>query len=545
MKIALAQLNFILGDFEGNYRKISNAIGRAKSEKVHLICFSELAVCGYPPRDFLEFDDFIQRSNEIINRIIRLSENIAIVIGAPSINPVPEGKDLYNSLYFIQDQEIKYIQNKTLLPTYDIFDDYRYFEPNSSYEIVEFMGKRIALTICEDIWNIDNENPLYTVNPVEELWKFNPDLLINASASPFDYQHMEERLEVIQKNIKRYPIPIFYVNQVGAHTDLIFDGGSLVVSPNVHVFDRMKLFEEDFRTYELEEVMRGRKCPCPTFDPIEKIHDALLLGIKDYFKKSGFKRAILGLSGGIDSALTAVLAAKALGAENVLGVIMPSPYSSEHSVTDAISLAEKTGISYYTLSITDLYNQVNEQLRPLFDGKKADVTEENIQPRLRMIYLMAISNKLGYILLNTTNKSEMAVGYGTLYGDLAGGLSVLADVYKTQVFELSKYINREREIIPWNIITKPPSAELRPNQKDSDSLPPYEVLDSILYQYIELRLGPAEIIANGEDPTIVNRALKLVNVNEFKRYQTAPVLRVSPKAFGMGRRLPIVGRYLW
>ncbi len=545
MKIALAQLNFILGDFEGNYRKISNAIGRAKSEKVHLICFSELAVCGYPPRDFLEFDDFIQRSNEIINRIIRLSENIAIVIGAPSINPVPEGKDLYNSLYFIQDQEIKYIQNKTLLPTYDIFDDYRYFEPNSSYEIVEFMGKRIALTICEDIWNIDNENPLYTVNPVEELWKLNPDLIINASASPFDYQHMEERLEVIQKNIKRYPIPIFYVNQVGAHTDLIFDGGSLVVSPNVHVFDRMKLFEEDFKTYELEEVIQGHKCPCPAFDPIEKIHDALLLGIKDYFEKSGFKRAILGLSGGIDSALTAVLAAKALGAENVLGVIMPSPYSSEHSVTDAISLAEKTGISYYTLSITDLYNQVNEQLRPLFDGKKADVTEENIQPRLRMIYLMAISNKLGYILLNTTNKSEMAVGYGTLYGDLAGGLSVLADVYKTQVFELSKYINREREIIPWNIITKPPSAELRPNQKDSDSLPPYEVLDSILYQYIELRLGPAEIIANGEDPTIVNRALKLVNVNEFKRYQTAPVLRVSPKAFGMGRRLPIVGRYLW
>ncbi len=544
MKIALAQLNFILGDFEGNYGKISTSITQAIKDGVDLICFSELAVCGYPPRDFLEFDDFIARSNGIIERISKQTQQIAVIVGAPAINPVPEGKDLYNALYFIHEGEIKFIQYKTLLPTYDIFDDYRYFEPNRIFDIVRFKGKKIALTICEDIWNIDNDNPLYTINPVEELRTHKPDILINASGSPFDYQHMEERLEVIKGNIRNYPVPIFYVNQVGAHTDLIFDGGSLVVSPNTEVYDQFPLFEEDYRTYDLDEVIQGRECPCSTYDTIEVIHDALVLGIKDYFEKLGFKRAILGLSGGIDSALTAVLAARALGPDNVMGVLMPSGFSSSHSIPDAMDLIKNLGIRHHTIPIGKRFDDFIQDLSPLFQGRKQDVTEENIQPRIRMIYLMAISNKLGYILLNTTNKSEMAVGYGTLYGDLAGGLSVLGDVYKTQVFELCKYINRKEEIIPEHIITKPPSAELRPDQKDSDSLPPYDVLDPILFQYIELQKGPEEIMASGADPSTVRRALRLVNMNEFKRYQTAPVLRVSPKAFGIGRRLPIVGKYL-
>ncbi len=544
MKIGLAQLNFILGDFEGNYTKISDTIHRAIEDKLDLICFSELAVCGYPPRDFLEFSDFIERSDRIIKRISLLTEKIAVIVGAPAVNPVPEGKDLYNALFFIYEKEVKFIQHKTLLPTYDIFDDYRYFEPNKRFEIVRFKGKKIALTICEDIWNIDNENPLYTINPVEELWKQQPDLMINASASPFDYKHMDERLEVIKGNIKNYPMPVFYVNQIGAHTDIIFDGGSLVVSPDTRIYDHLPIFQEAYRSYSLADVVRGRTCPCPEYKHVELIYRALILGIRDYFQKLGFRRAILGLSGGVDSALTAVLAAEALGAENVLGVLMPSSYSSEHSITDSLALIKSTGIMHHTLPITTVYNEVLKALSPLFGDRPPDVTEENIQPRVRMIYLMALSNKLGYILLNTTNKSEMAVGYGTLYGDLAGGLSVLGDVYKTQVYELCKYINREREIIPQHILTKAPSAELRPGQKDSDTLPDYEVLDRILYQYIDERKGPNEIIAMGESKEIVEKTLRMCNINEFKRYQTAPVLRVSPKAFGIGRRLPIVGKYL-
>jgi len=544
MKISIAQINYHIGNFEGNYEKMAAAVARAKSDKADIVCFSELATCGYPPRDFLEFEDFIRLSEETIEKLKLLTEDIAIVVGAPSRNPVPEGKDLFNSAYFLFDKKTQYVQHKALLPTYDVFDEYRYFEPASEFGVVEFKGKKIALTVCEDIWNIANENPLYTVCPLDEMIKHKPDFIINTSASPFSYTQADERKEIIKANISRYKIPMFYVNHVGAQTEIIFDGGSVVISPNGNIYEELPYFIEAFQTYDLESVMQGGQTKEQNVPKMAKIHDALVLGIKDYFAKLGFKRAILGLSGGIDSAVTAVLAQRALGAENVRVLLMPSQFSSDHSVNDARQLAENLAIQYDVITIRELYASFMDKLNPIFEGMDFNVTEENIQARSRGILLMALSNKFGNILLNTSNKSEMAVGYGTLYGDLAGGISVIGDIYKMEVYALAKYMNKDSEVIPLNTITKPPSAELRPDQKDSDSLPDYEILDTILYQYIEQRKGPKEIIAMGYDETLVRRILRMVNINEFKRYQTAPVLRVSRKAFGMGRRMPIVGKYL-
>ena len=425
-----------------------------------------------------------------------------------------------------------------------MFDEYRYFEPASKFEIVNYKGKKIALSVCEDIWNIGNENPLYTICPLDEMMPMKPDFVINVSASPFTFTHAQNRIDVLKANVSKYKIPIFYVNHVGAQTELIFDGGSLVISPNGNIFDEMPYFEESFKIYKLEEVSEGKQSKEQEKEKIKLIHDALVLGIKDYFGKLGFTKAILGLSGGIDSAVTAVLAARALGEDNVRGLLMPSQYSSDHSVNDARQLAKNLGCQYDIIPIENIYQSFASTLEQQFLGTKADVAEENIQARARGMLLMAMSNKFGNILLNTSNKSEMAVGYGTLYGDMCGGLSVLGDLYKMEVFALAEYINKDGEVIPQNTISKPPSAELRPDQKDSDSLPPYEILDEILFQYIENRKGPAELIAMGHDEKLVKRILRMVNINEFKRYQTAPVLRVSTKAFGMGRRMPIVGKYL-
>lgn len=544
MKITIAQLNYHIGNFDGNLEKMLGAVKQAKAEGSDIICFGELATCGYPPRDFLDFDDFITHTLKSIEALREAANGIAIVVGSPTVNPVAAGKDLYNSAYFLADQKIQYVQHKTLLPTYDIFDEYRYFEPASQFDVVEYKGKRIALTVCEDIWDVSNDNPLYTINPLDQMIPKGVDLIINLSASPFDFEHAEERLNILRENVKRYGKAMFYVNHVGAQTEIIFDGGSVVISPDGNIYQEMEYFSESVQTFELDSVLKGGKESVQVKDKITLIHDALVTGVKDYFGKLGFKKAILGLSGGIDSAVTAVLAQRALGKENVRVLLMPSQFSSDHSVNDARALAENLGIQYDIIEIKDVYDAFLGKLSPIFKDAPFNVTEENIQARTRGTLLMALSNKYGNILLNTTNKSEMAVGYGTLYGDLAGGLSVIADVYKMDVYRLAAFINKEKEIIPINTITKPPSAELRPDQKDSDSLPDYEILDEILYQYIECVKGPDEIIDMGYDAKLVRRILRLVNINEFKRYQTAPVLRVSAKAFGVGRRMPIVGKYL-
>lgn len=550
MKIALAQINVHIGNFESNFNKIEQFIQDAKKLQADIILFPELSVCGYPPRDFLDFDDFVDKCYEVIDKIKPLTQDIAVVVGSPSRNPKIEGKDLFNSAFFIFEGEIKHIVNKALLPTYDIFDEYRYFEPATEFQNITFKGRKIALTVCEDLWNVGNDNPMYKACPMDVLIKdkVQPEVMLNISASPFDYEHAAGRITTLKANTAKYKIPVFYVNHCGAQTDLIFDGGSIVVNANSVVYDEMRYFEEQLSVYDLDEVIASAKTQnLDNVQPkikIELIYRALVTGIKNYFEKLGFKKAILGLSGGVDSALTAVLAADALGAENVWGLLMPSQYSTGHSVTDALDLAKNIGIKHDTIAIKNMYDQVVNELTPLFDNKPFDVTEENIQARLRGMTLMAMCNKHGYILLNTTNKSEAAVGYGTLYGDLCGGLAVLADVYKTEVYELVAYINREKEIIPQHIITKAPSAELRPGQKDQDTLPPYEILDKILYQYIELSQSPQDILALGFDEFTVRRTLKMVNNNEWKRFQFPPVLRVSPKAFGVGRRMPIEGKYL-
>ena len=544
MKITIAQLNYHVGDFSGNLEKMKNAVETAKKEGSDLICFAELATCGYPPRDFLNFADFINKAEECVQELAKCAIDIGILLGSPTRNPVPEGKDLYNSGYFLENGQISFIQHKALLPTYDVFDEYRYFQPADYFSTFMYKGVRIALTICEDMWNVGNENPLYTICPMDELMREKPDLMINLSASPFAYDHAPERIHVLQTNVLRYQLPLFYVNQVGAQTELIFDGGSLVFSENGKIFDELPFFETCIRTYSLDDVKANNENNEISKDKYPLIHDALILGLKDYFGKVGLSKAILGLSGGIDSAVTAVLATRALGKENVSVLLMPSEFSSDHSIEDARILAENLGISYTLFPINDLYNSWLKNLDPQFKGLPFGLAEENLQARIRGTLLMAFSNKFGPILLNTSNKSEMAVGYGTLYGDMCGGLSVIGDVYKTEVYELAAYINKDEVVIPINTLTKAPSAELRPNQKDADSLPDYAVLDKILYLYIEKNQGPNEIISAGFDAALVSRILRLVNINEFKRHQTAPVLRISPKAFGMGRRMPIEGKYL-
>jgi len=393
------------------------------------------------------------------------------------------------------------------------------------------------------LWNVQ-DNPLYTVNPMDVLMEQSPEIIINIAASPFDYRQAETRKDVLKRNAIRYKLPLFNVNHVGAQTELLFDGGSLVMNSKGDIVKELKYFEEDFAIVETTEVENMNPVKTEKPSEISLIHNALVMGVKNYFGKLGFKKAIIGLSGGIDSAVTAVIAAEALGNENVYNVMLPSRFSSDHSVNDAVKLAENLKTPYDIISIEKTFNALEETLKPYFKGLPFNIAEENLQARARGVILMGLSNKFGYILLNTSNKSEAAVGYGTLYGDMNGGLSVLGDVYKTKVFELARYINREKEIIPENIITKPPSAELRPDQKDSDSLPDYDILDVILYQYIEQRKGPKEIIEMGYDAALVQRILKMVNTNEYKRYQTPPILRVTPKAFGMGRRMPIVARYL-
>lgn len=546
MKIALAQYNFHIGHFQYNTSLIIEGVRKAREQGADLVVFSELAVCGYPTGDFLEFDGFIRQCQNALEKIAIHCEGIAAIVGAPTLNPNPKGKRLYNSAYFIQHGQVKQVYHKALLPDYDIFDEYRYFEPANSFSCVNFMGRKIALTVCEDIWNL-YENPLYLTDPMAELAKENPDLMINISASPFAWSRCLERKKMITGNARKYGLPLFYINQVGAHTELLFDGGSMVVNPAGEIIEEFTPFQEDLRIVSLDKALTrdGQKLEqqqAPE-QKMELILQALVMGIRDYFRKMGFQKAILGLSGGLDSALTLVLAAKALGSDNVRAVLMPGAFSSDHSVKDAEDLARNLGVAYDIIPIHEPVKAFENTLEPWFQDLPFGIAEENMQARARALILMALANKFGYVLLNTSNKSEAAVGYGTLYGDMCGGLAVIGDIYKTEVFELARYINCDQEIIPQNTILKPPSAELRPDQKDSDSLPEYDLLDQILYAYIENQKGLDELIRMGFDKALVERVLKLVNTNEYKRYQTPPVLRVSAKAFGPGRKMPIVAYY--
>jgi NAD+ synthase (glutamine-hydrolysing) len=551
MKIAIAQLNYHIGNFKKNTAKILEKIEEAKTNMVDLIIFSEMSVCGYPPQDLLEKKSFIDHCEEAVEDIVANTKNIGVIIGSPTINYHPKGKKLYNSALFIADGEIKYMQHKTLLPTYDIFDEYRYFEPNDKFNVVEYKGKKIAITICEDLWDeqpVSNQfakNQLYNVTPMEKLIEYKPDFIVNIAASPFSYSKIWGKKNIFIRNAKKYKLPIFNTNQVGAQTELIFDGGSLLVNPDGTIADELNFFAEDYRIYQLEDLKKGRlkKHINDDTNVVEKIHDALVLGVRDYFKKMNLTKATLGLSGGIDSAVALVIASRALGPENMRVLLLPSKYSSDHSIADATKLAENLGIRYDIINIQPVVESFELSLKPIFKGLQADITEENLQARARGTILMAMSNKFGHILINTSNKSESAVGYSTLYGDMAGGISILGDVYKSDVYKLAHYINREKEIIPNNSIIKPPSAELRPDQKDSDSLPEYEILDKILFEYIELQKTYDEIVANGWEKSLVERIINLVDSNEYKRYQAPPILRISSKAFGAGRRMPLVAKY--
>ncbi|HEY4286142.1 MAG TPA: NAD+ synthase [Puia sp.] len=611
MKIAMAQQNYHVGNFEENTRKILEGIREAKAAGADLVVFSELCVCGYPPRDFLEFEDFIAQCYAAVDRIREAADTIGVIVGGPAHNPVKEGKDLFNAAWLLYEKEIKGVAHKTCLPNYDVFDEYRYFEPAYEWNVIPFKGKKIALTICEDSWNL-GDNPLYRVCPMDQLIKQHPDLMINISASPFDYDHDEDRKEVVRQNVLKYGLPMYYCNAVGAQTDIVFDGGSIVYDAKGGLVKELKYFEEDFAVVELphpvpplfEQLLPGFSVALDeqeeTFQPaqpsdspvvisagasattssshpdtatnlldfdkdmrvsrannpdqilqyltrednIAQIHTALVLGIRDYFFKMGFAKAILGSSGGIDSAVTLALAGEALGKDNVRAILLPSGFSTSHSVSDAQQLSSNLGNPYDIIPIREVYDALLHTLKPVFKDLPFGLAEENLQSRTRGNILMGLANKFGYVLLNTSNKSELSTGYGTLYGDMAGGLSVLGDVYKGQVYALARYINRKGEVIPLNIIEKAPSAELRPGQKDSDSLPDYDVLDKVLYQYIERRQGPRDIVAMGIDEAVVKRILRLVNTSEYKRSQFCPIIRVSCKAFGGGRRVPIVGKYL-
>jgi NAD+ synthase (glutamine-hydrolysing) len=602
MKIFLAQQNYHIGNFEENARKIIEGIEKAKQAGADLVMFSELCVCGYPPRDFLEFDDFINQCYQTLDKIKEHADDIGVLVGSPARNPQKEGKDLFNAVFLLHQKQIKAEIHKTLLPTYDVFDENRYFEAAFEWKCIDFKGKKLAVTICEDIWNL-GDNPLYRITPMEMLIKEKPDVMLNLSASPYNYAADAVRRSIIEAHTLKYGLPMLYCNTIGSQTEVVFDGGSLVYDSNGMLVKEMKYFEEDSALFDLaflhkkENAVRaealletstghtklsessesinpatvsqleaielensvqrkyyysaqevGRELDTLQYltddKNIKEIHDALILGIRDYFQKMGFSKATLGASGGIDSAIVQALAVEALGKENVHVLLMPSQYSSEHSVSDAEQLSKNLGNRYDIVPIKNIYESFLTTLKPIFKDLPFGLAEENTQARTRGNLLMSLANKFGYILLNTSNKSELATGYGTLYGDMAGGLSILGDLYKTQVYALAKYINRSGEIIPNSILIKEPSAELRPNQKDSDSLPDYSVLDRVLYQYIELRQGPKEIIAQGYDAALVKRILRLVNMNEYKRNQFCPIIRVSSKAFGVGRRLPIVAKYL-
>jgi NAD+ synthase (glutamine-hydrolysing) len=548
MRIALCQINPTVGDLAGNARRVLDAARRAADAGAELAVFPELCLVGYPPMDLLDRPQFIADAMDAVRYVAREAPaGLGVIIGAPLPNETPVGKRLYNAALLLDGGEITAEVSKTLLPTYDVFDEYRYFEPCPERKLVEFRGLKLGLHVCEDVWNNEEAPPyhLYRRNPIDELAALGADLFVNLSASPFAVGKQAARTRLLAATCREHRLPFVYVNQVGANTELIFDGDSRVHAADGRLVVRAPSFVEDVAVWDTEAPDDGRELAGEP-EAAAQIHDALVLGIRDYVEKTGpgvFDKALLGLSGGIDSAVTCALAAEALGAERVVGVTMPSAYSSSGSVSDSEALAENLGVEFHHVSIRPAVDAFRAMLAPLFAGRPEDVTEENLQARTRGVTLMALSNKFGHLLLTTGNKSEMAVGYATLYGDMNGGLAVLADVFKTEVYALARYINERagREVIPASTITKPPSAELRPGQTDQDSLPPYDVLDRILEHYVEEHHDVDGVVqATGYDRALVEQIARLVDRAEFKRSQAAPGLRVSGKAFGSGRRLPIV-----
>jgi NAD+ synthase (glutamine-hydrolysing) len=542
VKIALAQINPTVGDFDGNTRKIVDFAARAAGGGAELVIFSELAICGYPPADLLEKPSFLARAGRAAEEITaEAARGIAILCGTVTAAPESTGRHAYNTAALMRDGRVEFLQSKMLLPFYDVFDEQRYFAPARSQQIYELDGEPLAITICEDAWNDKSfwETRRYASDPVEELLHAGGSMVLNISASPYWRGKRRLRYEMLSAIARRHRVPVVMVNQVGGNDSLIFDGSSIAIGPHGEIVALAKSFEEDlvyFDTAALTGDVRGEL----DGDEDAAIYSALVLGTRDYVRKCGFSRALVALSGGIDSALVAAIAADALGPENVLGITMPSPYSSSGSVDDSAKLAGALGIRIEKIGISTLFADYNDALAPLFAGRALDLTEENIQSRIRGNLLMALSNKFGSLVLTTGNKSEMSVGYCTLYGDMVGALAVIGDVMKTRVYSLARYRNRGGEVIPIAILEKPPSAELRPGQMDTDSLPPYEVLDPILEAYVERYERPESIAARcGFELDLVRSVVKLVERSEYKRQQAAIVLKVTEKAFGMGRRFPI------
>ncbi|UJS17088.1 MAG: NAD+ synthase [Candidatus Jettenia sp.] len=541
----MAQINQTVGDFQKNTEKICSYINRAKNQGANLVIFPELAVTGYPPKDLLDIPSFIDKNLQALDEITRCTYGISAIVGFVDKNKQPYGKLVHNAAAFIQDQKIVSVHHKSLLPTYDVFDEYRYFEPAHTIFPREFMGNALGISICEDIWN-DEEfwtRPLYEADPIESLISQKATIIINISSSPFAVEkHEKIRLPMLTHDARKYRVPLFYVNQVGGNDELVFDGNSTVINAEGKLIAQAAAFEEDLMVIDIENPVQLQ---AKAYTPIETVHKALIVGLRDYTAKCGFKNVVIGLSGGIDSAVTAALAVESLGSDNVIGVLMPSQFSSQSSIEDAVKLSQNLLIPYKIISIEGIFETYQSVLKPEFEGMPFDITEENLQARIRGNIIMALSNKYGYLVLTTGNKSELAVGYCTLYGDMSGGLALLSDVPKTMVYELARYINREKEIIPQNSMSKAPSAELKPNQFDQDTLPSYDILDTILKAYIEDTKCIAEIIQMGFDEKIVRDVIGKVNRNEYKRRQAAPGIKVTSKAFGSGRRMPIAHKFVY